>query len=88
MHILVPLALMLAGCATIEPQAITGPNGKPAYAMRCSGMGRTLEACYAKAGDMCPKGYTVVDRATGTVAVPVNGTIMAAPQSSLVIECK
>ena len=57
--------------------------------MRCSGMGRTLDACYKKAEEVCPSGYTIVDRASGTVAVPIGGGgFMAAPQYNLAIECK
>lgn len=57
--------------------------------MRCSGMGRTLDACYKKAGDLCPTGYSIIDRASGTVAVPVSGGgFIAAPKRSLAIECK
>lgn len=80
--------VVLASCASIEPKQFIGPNGNAAYSMRCSGMGRTLDACYQKAGEVCPDGYTITDRASGTVAVPVNGSIMAAPQHSLAIECK
>lgn len=80
--------LLLSACATITPKQFIGPNGKTAYSMRCSGMGRTLDACYQKAGEVCPNGYTIIDRASGTVAVPVNGSIMAAPQHNLAIECK
>ncbi len=83
------LVLLLTACAAIEPQQFVGPNGKTAYSMRCSGMGRTLDACYKKAGEMCPSGYTIVDRASGTMAVPVyGGGMMAAPQHNLAIECK
>jgi len=78
----------LVSCAAIEPKQFVGPNGKAAYSMRCSGMGRTLDACYQKAGEVCLNGYTIIDRASGTVAVPVNGSIMAAPQHNLAIECK
>jgi len=82
------VAVSLASCAAIEPKQFIGPNGKTAYSMRCSGMGRTLDACYQKAGEVCPNGYNIIDRASGTVAVPVNGSIMAAPQYNLAIECK
>jgi hypothetical protein len=86
--LLVALLLLLTACSAIEPQQFVGPNGKIAYSMRCSGMGRTLDACYKKASEICPSGYTVIDHATGTVAVPVNGGIIAAPQHNLAIECK
>ena len=56
--------------------------------MRCSGMGRSLEACYQKAGEICPSGYSIVDRSTGTVGVPTSGGMMIAPQNTLAIECK
>jgi hypothetical protein len=87
-HSIIPFFALLSACASIQPQSIRGPNGKPAYAMECSGFGRTLQACYAKAGEVCANGYTIVDKATGTIAVPINGSIMAAPQNSLVVECK
>ncbi len=52
-------------------------------------MGRTLDACYMKAGELCPSGYNILDRASGTVAVPVSGGgIIAAPQHNLAVECK
>jgi len=83
------LVLLLTACAAIEPQQFVGPNGKTAYSMRCSGMGRTLDACYKKAGEVCPSGYTIVDHASGTIAVPVTGGgMIAAPQHNLAIECK
>jgi hypothetical protein len=64
---------LLAGCAGVEPQVITGPDGSSAYAMQCSGGGRTVEACYRKAGELCPWGYV-------TEAGPAGGT--------LVVRCK
>lgn len=74
----------LAGCATVEPVPFTGPNGKQAYSMRCSGMGRTLDACYQKAGQVCPNGYAIVDRRAGVIA---SGGV-AAPDYRLAVECK
>src|SRR5947208_17099837 len=67
------LVLLLVSCASVQPQEFRGPNGKTAYSMRCSGMGRTLDDCYKKAGELCSSGYNIIDRASGTVAVPVNG---------------
>ncbi len=80
--------LSLAACA-IEPVQIVGPSGKAAYTMRCSGSGKTLEACYKKAGELCPNGYAIVDRASSTVAVPLaTGGFIAAPQQTLTVECR
>jgi hypothetical protein len=88
---LIPLAsilLSLSSCATIDPIPLKGPNGNQGYTMRCSGMGRTLEMCYQKAGEVCPNGYNIVGQDNSTVAVPINGSIIAAPQRNLTIECK
>lgn len=84
----VVLLLLLASCASVQPREFRGPNGRPAYSMRCSGMGRTLDDCYQKVGELCPGGYDIVDRASSIVAVPVSGGVMAAPQHNLAIECK
>ena len=86
--LLILSALVASGCASIQPAQFVGPGGNTAYAMNCSGMGRTLEACFQMAGEVCPEGYTVVNQSTGTAAVPVNGGIVAAPRHSLAVECK
>lgn len=85
---LVLIPLFLASCAAIEPQQFVGPNSKAAYSMKCSGMGRTLDACYKKAGELCPGGYNIVDRASGAVGVPMNGGTMMSTQHNIAIECK
>ena len=86
--LMIGLLLLLTSCASVQPREFRGPNGRTAYSMRCSGMGRTLDDCYQKAGELCPAGYDIVDRASGTIALPVRGGILAAPQHSLAIECK
>ena len=79
----------LVACATIEPQQFVGPSSNTAYSMKCNGMGRTLDACYKKAGEVCPRGYNIIDRATSTVGIPMQGGgTMVAPQHNLAIECK
>ena len=78
------LLAALSACAAVEPVPFTGPSGGKAYSMRCSGMGRTLDACYQKAGEVCPNGYTIVDRRSSVVA---SGGV-AAPDYRLAVECK
>jgi hypothetical protein len=82
------VSIGLAGCMSIDPTSFKGPNGKQGYSMKCSGFGRTLDACYQKAGEVCPSGYNIVDRSSGTVGFMNQGTFMMAPQNGLVIECK
>lgn len=89
MFCMIAIAVLLqSGCAAIEPKQFVGPNSKTAYSMKCSGMGRTLDACYKKAGEVCPGGYNIIDRASGTVGVPMDGGTMMVPQYNLAIECK
>jgi len=51
-------SLFLFGCASSEQ--VVGPNGAPAYLVKC---GNAVKAkCTEKAADLCPKGYTLLDR--------------------------
>ena len=86
--ILLLSALMLAACGEITPKEFKGPNARTAYYMRCSGAGRTMDACYQKAGELCPSGYNIIERGSDLAAVPVNGGTMASSRRSLAIECK
>lgn len=49
--------VLLAGCATSKQ--IVGPNGTPAHAIRCGAA--VADACLEKAGEVCPKGYIVLN---------------------------
>jgi len=75
--------LVLGGC--VSPQELKGPNGRTAYSMSC---GSQLDACYHKAKKVCPNGYDILDRASGTVAAPYGGAMGATQQYNLSIECK
>lgn len=87
------IALALAGCAALERDVVTGsfagPNQQPAYMMKCSGGGRSLPKCYAKAAQLCPSGYTVVSQNTSAMTITSQqGTVSSIPLRELVIECK
>ena len=75
------LLVSVTSCLSIKPVVFSGPNANTAYSMRCSGGGRTLDDCYVKAGELCPKGFTVVGQATGTIAAPFKDSIVAAPNT-------
>ena len=77
------LLFVLEGC--VSTQEFKGPNGRTAYSMSC---GNRLGACYQKGGEVCPNGYDILDRASGTVAVPYGGGMVATQQHTLTIECK
>lgn len=83
------ITIFILGCASVTPVSFVGPNGKQAYSMKCSGLGRTLEACYQKAGEVCPTGYNIINTMSGTVAIPTaSGGVLAAPSHNIAIECK
>ena len=82
-------ALFLSGCASVEPQQFVGPDGGTAYSMKCSGMGRTLDACYKKAGEICPQGYSIVSASSsGSIIAPVGNMLVAIDRQNLAVECK
>lgn len=55
------IAMTLSGCVTSKQ--FTGPNGQPAYSIRCNGMANTWGDCLAKAGEICgAQGYTILER--------------------------
>ena len=83
------IGLFISACAPVTPNSFNGPNGRQAYSMQCSGFGRTMDACLKKAGEMCPNGYSVIDRGSNSVAyASATGPFMMMPKESLAVECK
>jgi len=78
------VAILASGCSTVSTTKVVGPNGKPAYALRCSDMGE----CMVKAGETCPSGYAVLDNRAGQTAVPLNGSVFMMTDHNLSVECK
>ena len=57
-NLLLMLLVVLAGCASAKQ--VKGPNGEIAYLVQC---GNAVKGkCAEKAADLCPKGYSVLDR--------------------------
>lgn len=52
------ILVVLAGCASYKP--VKGPNGGTAYEVKCGNAVKSK--CTAKAADLCPRGYTVLER--------------------------
>ena len=72
------IALLLPACSSNPPAPFPGPHGRAAYGVRCGGtLGNSLERCYRRAAELCPSGYTVVDRTSEDSAV-----------EKMVVECK
>ena len=75
--------VLVTSCASVEPKPFRGPNGNAAYWMECSGMGRTLDACYKKADELCQRRWVFVDMVTEIVAVPVHRGFIPTPFHSI-----
>ena len=87
--IVIGAILGLVGCATSREIA-SGPNGRPIHFIRCGSA--VLEACYAKAAEVCPKGYNLIDQqqaANGILTAPTsNSAIFVKGPTSMAVECK
>lgn len=82
--VLVGVSVLICTSCANEPTRITGPSGRDAYTLRCHGMGRTLEKCYQKAGELCPNGYNLIDNSTNVVA----RYAPARTRSGIAFECR
>jgi hypothetical protein len=64
----VTVMLALAGCASVSKTY--DAQGREAYALDCTGWGRSWVTCQDKAVELCgPRGYTVSDLGSGPVFV-------------------
>ncbi|HEU0186942.1 MAG TPA: hypothetical protein VFR06_03520 [Gallionellaceae bacterium] len=50
--------VVLAGCASAKP--VKGPNGEEAYLVQCGNA--VKDKCTAKAAELCPNGYKLLER--------------------------
>jgi hypothetical protein len=80
-------SLLVTSCAIVQPPDRIAPGGSNIYSMRCSQTGYTLNDCYRKAGALCSNHYTIVDKISGTVGVPVRGGIMTVPHYNIAVQC-
>lgn len=86
--ILGALGALLAGCA-VSVKQVSGPDGRPAYVLKCSGYMRDRQDCLIKAGELCPGGYHLVDdssQTSGGMILP-NGIIGIAHRDYLTVSC-
>ena len=80
----------LSGCAApVSVTPITGPDGRTAYSMKCSGFGRDHQDCLVQAGKQCPSGYVVIDDNRSTNgALVTDGAVILAKREYMTISCK
>jgi hypothetical protein len=80
--------LLLTGCAHATKMGQPGQ-----FLVECDGSAVPLGKCYAKAAELCPKGYDVLnqERANGPVTGAYAGgigSIGAMEHKSIMVQCK
>ncbi len=75
--VLAAAAAVLAGCASVNPETPPGAS----YAINCPTM--QLEHCFAKATELCPRGYDVVELRRSSDPI-----MMAIAPDRLVVKCQ
>lgn len=90
---LIAILLIFTGCTSVREGL--APDGGKAYALNCSGIGRSWDKCYAKAAELCrTKGYDVLDRNADDPAVAganssgVGVSPVRTDERTMVIACK
>ena len=88
----VVFTVVASGCAVAPAEPFNGPSGKQAFSITCTdSMGyQSTDACYKKAGQLCPSGYTIVGNDTGPSSFVFVGNVIApvAGKQTMAIECK
>lgn len=82
-------ALPLGGCGYFKPLTFTGPHGRPAFMMACSGAFRSMDTCKSQAEKACPGGYEVIDKPETVPGLQhASGGMLYPPDKKLAVECK
>lgn len=78
---------LITACATSSK--LTLPNGKQGYNIDCSGLYTGINACYEKAGSVCPDGYNIIanTKDKGINVDPFIG-LSSHNKKGMLIECK
>lgn len=83
MVFLMGLAWFLTGCVDVTSAA--GADGRTILTIDCDSEAR---GCFDKAGDLCPGGYYLIERKSGSNEVRYTAGIITTPYTRIVIECK
>ncbi len=80
------LVLLLGACAKVTE--MREPGGGIQYLVGCYGALTPMSACYNKADELCPAGYTIVGRHdTASSSVTEQGTSVKSAGEQLIIKC-
>ncbi|PPC92991.1 MAG: hypothetical protein CTY33_09885 [Methylotenera sp.] len=93
--VLIGMAIVnLVGCATSSK--MYGPSGEEMYDISCPGLAVPMSACYEKALKVCPQGYFLASRDTGSGSIGTlnsngqnaTGTYVQGINKGIIIKCK
>ena len=91
---LLVISVSLFGCASASKTF--DQHGDPVYDVSCPGMAVPMSACYDKAMEMCPKGYYLVGKDTGSGSMgtlnstggTTTGMYASGINKGIIIKCK
>lgn len=72
-----------AACSTAQTMKL--PNGKLGYYVKCP---RSIQNCYEKAAEVCPKGYEVQDKTNNSKILHYAGTLTTVKKFEMMVQCK
>jgi hypothetical protein len=77
MRYIITICVLLAGCATATP--IRNGTNQAEYFLECNGLAVPWSKCFAKANEVCPRGYEILEQATenGPVSGGAAGGVVA-----------
>ena len=86
--------MSLSACATSSK--MYGPSGEEMYDISCPGIAVPMSVCYEKALTVCPRGYYLADRDTGSGSIgtlnkngeTATGTYVQGVNKGIIVKCK
>jgi hypothetical protein len=78
------MPILLAGCTTLTSE-VTLPNNQKGYSINCGAMG--ISYCLNRAAELCPQGYTLVDRQNAQGYAFVGNFIAPVQQTEILAKC-
>jgi hypothetical protein len=79
------LLLLLTACAKVTP--MHDGEGGLKYLVGCYGALTPMSVCYAKADELCPAGYTIIDQTRSVTPYRTPQAVVASLDRQLAIAC-
>lgn len=79
------LLLLLTACAKVTP--MHDGEGGLKYLVGCYGALTPMSVCYAKADELCPAGYTMIDQTRSVTPYRTSQAVVTSLDRQLAIAC-